>query len=189
MRKMLDLGMLQAQAGQSMQEIIDCSKIKRGNILVVGCSTSEVCGSKIGTDSNETAAGAIMEGLLGASLNDAIFLAIQCCEHLNRALVVERQCAERYNLDVVSVIPVPHAGGALASVAMKSFVDPVIVENVQATAGIDIGHTMIGMHIKSVVVPVRLTANVIGEALVVGAYTRPKLIGGERAYYGQNHIR
>jgi uncharacterized protein (TIGR01440 family) len=158
--------------------------LKPGQILVVGCSTSEVAGKRIGSSGSEELAEVIMSGLLSAVREQGVSLAIQCCEHLNRALVVEEQVAKEHRLTVVEVVPVPEAGGALAARAMDSFSQPVLVENIVAQAGIDIGHTLIGMHLQPVAVPVRIEGlDKLGEAPVVLAKTRPKLIGGARAQY------
>lgn len=154
-----------------------------GQILVVGCSTSEVRGSAIGTDGSVEVAEAILQSLRDEMYQWEGFLAIQCCEHLNRALVIEREAQEAYGLEEVSVVPVPHAGGALAAQAIKDFVDPVVVESIQGHGGIDIGSTLIGMHLKKVAVPIRLQQKTIGQAHVTAAWTRPKLIGGCRAVY------
>lgn len=180
---MVDLELLRSQACEALQGLLDVAHLKPGNIVVVGCSTSEVIGQKIGSASNLEVARAIMDGLLPLIEENGLFLAVQCCEHLNRALVVEEACAERYGLEIVSVIPHPKAGGALATVAMERFTRPVVVEAISAHAGLDIGDTFIGMHLKRVAVPVRLPIKSIGEAHLTLARTRPKLIGGERAKY------
>ena len=154
-----------------------------GQILVVGCSTSEVRGANIGTDGLMDVAEAILNSLHDEIFHWEGFLAIQCCEHLNRALVVEREVMELYGLEEVSVVPVAHAGGALAAQAMQNFIDPVVVESIAAHGGIDIGATLIGMHLRKVAVPLRLQQKTIGHAGVTVAWTRPKLIGGARAIY------
>ncbi|WP_373453636.1 TIGR01440 family protein [Paucisalibacillus globulus] len=158
--------------------------LKSGSIFVTGCSTSEVAGEHIGTSGNEDIAAQLFSALTAAKLRTGIHLAFQCCEHLNRALVVERETAEEFGLEEVSVIPVPKAGGAMASYAYKHMENPVVVEHLKAHAGIDIGETMIGMHLKHVAVPIRLNQRYIGQARVNAAKTRPKLIGGSRAFYG-----
>ena len=165
-------------------EIENKNMLKNGSIFVTGCSTSEVAGEHIGTAGSEDIAAQIFSSLMGLKLRTGIHLAFQCCEHLNRALVVERETAEEYRLEEVSVIPIPKAGGAMASYAYKHMENPVVVEQIQAHAGIDIGETMIGMHLKHVAVPVRLDQRYIGKARINAAKTRPKLIGGERAFYG-----
>lgn len=172
---------IQIQAKNAVEEIINISGIKKGNILVVGCSTSEICGDKIGTNSNLDVARAAFKGIYDAANEKGIYIAAQCCEHLNRAIIIERQ-AVPYS-EIVNVVPFPKAGGSLATVAYETFSDPVAVEEIKADAGIDIGGTLIGMHLKKVAVPVRLSNNRIGEAVVAAARTRPKFIGGERAHY------
>lgn len=179
----MNYAQLKGQIRQALEELLNVAKLRAKQILVVGCSTSEVGGQKIGTGYSLEVAEALLQGLM-PSLNDKeIFLAIQCCEHLNRALVVERACQEYYNLEEVSVYPMQGAGGSMAHQAMKVFKDPVVVEKIQAHAGLDIGDTFIGMHLKPVAVPVRGTINTIGAAHLTMARTRPKLIGGERAHY------
>ena len=153
------------------------------HILVVGCSTSEVAGKKIGTAGTEQVAEMIFSRLKSFSEKTGAALAFQCCEHLNRALVVERQTAEEKNLEEVTVVPVRTAGGAMATYAFEHFKDPVVVEHINADAGIDIGDTFIGMHIKHVAVPIRTAQKTVGDAHVTLAKTRPKLIGGARAVY------
>ncbi len=171
------------QAYATAREIIETAKLKKGNILVVGCSTSEVTGSKIGTNSSPDTANNLFDGIKKAADEKGVFIAAQCCEHLNRAIIIE--AAAVYG-DTVNVVPQPKAGGSFATAAYKAFKEPVAVEEIKADAGIDIGFTMIGMHLKKVAVPVRLQNNRIGEALVLGARCRPKFIGGERAAYDEN---
>ena len=153
---------------------------------MVGCSTSEVLGSKIGTNSNPNTAKEIFEALHDFVKEQGIHLAIQCCEHLNRAIITERAAVP--GADIVNVVPQPKAGGSLATVAYAGFSDPIAVETIQADAGIDIGFTLIGMHLKKVAVPVRLEHNRIGEAMIIAARTRPKFIGGIRAIYDENML-
>lgn len=164
-----------------INELIEKAKLKAGNIVVVGCSTSEVVGSTIGTNSNFDVAGEIFKALYDSAKEKGIYLAIQCCEHLNRAIITEREAVPF--AEEVNVVPQPKAGGSLATQAYKAFKNPIAVEEIKADAGIDIGFTLIGMHLKKVAVPLRLENNKIGEALVVAARTRPKFIGGERAIY------
>lgn len=152
-------------------------------LLVIGCSTSEVVGEAIGTSSTMDVAASIFSSLEAFQQQTGVKLAFQSCEHLNRALVVERETAQRYGYEKVSAVPVRSAGGAMATYAYHHFNDPVLVEFVKADAGIDIGDTFIGMHLKHVAVPVRSEVKTIGEAHVTMARTRPKLIGGERAVY------
>jgi len=167
----------------AVKELITVAGLKKGQVLVVGCSTSEVRGQCIGSSGSKEVAGRIMTALKEVCHSSGVAIAIQCCEHLNRALVVERSVMEQYGLDEVSVVPVSGAGGALAAEAMSSLSDPVVVEKVQAHAGLDIGLTLIGMHLKPVAVPVRLKQKYVGQAFLNAARTRPKLIGGERAVY------
>lgn len=152
-------------------------------LFVIGCSTSEVIGEKIGTHGAEDVAHTLFDAFLTFQKETNVALAFQCCEHLNRALVVERKTAEQYGFEQVSVVPKPFAGGHMATYAYEHLADPVMVEFIKADAGIDIGDTFIGMHIKHVAVPVRATKNKIGQAHVALVKTRPKLIGGERACY------
>ena len=168
-------------AKKTAEEIIEKAGLTRGNILVVGCSTSEVMGSKIGTDSNYETATAIYEGIASVCDEKGIYIAAQCCEHLNRAIIIEK--AAIGNAPYCNVVPQPKAGGSFATNAYKHFNCPVAVEHISADAGIDIGFTLIGMHLKEVAVPLRLENNKIGEAMVLAARTRAKFIGGERAIY------
>ncbi|TWG32066.1 uncharacterized protein (TIGR01440 family) [Geobacillus sp. C56-T2] len=155
----------------------------RGDLVVIGCSTSEVLGERIGTAGSMDVAAMLFAELEAWRRDTGIALAFQCCEHLNRALVVERETAKTHGLEIVSVVPVPKAGGAMAAYAYRQFADPVVVETIRADAGIDIGHTLIGMHLKPVAVPVRVPIKHVGSACVTLAKTRPKLIGGARAVY------
>lgn len=156
---------------------------KKGSVFVIGCSSSEIAGGKIGKDSSEEIGRAVFETAYKILAKKGLYLACQCCEHLNRALVVEEECAEKYGYEPVSVVPWLHGGGSFATAAYKGFKKPVVVESVKANAGIDIGDVLIGMHLKNVAVPVHPDQNTIGNAHVVAAWTRPKLIGGERAKY------
>ncbi len=174
---------ISAAAKTAINELIAESGIRRGDILVVGCSSSEILGSKIGKGSSFEAARAVFSEIYPALKEKGIYLAAQCCEHLNRAIVIERECAEKYGLEIVSVIPQPKAGGSFATICHESFDSPAVVENIKAHAGIDIGGTLIGMHLRAVAVPVRLSLSKIGEANIICARTRPKYIGGERAKY------
>ena len=175
---------LEKQGYNSALEIIKVAKLNKGDILVVGCSTSEVLGEKIGTASSPDAAKAVFLGIYKAAKEFGVFIAAQCCEHLNRAIIIEKSAA--MNAEIVNVVPQPKAGGSFATAAYNAFENPVAVEEIKAQAGIDIGFTMIGMHIKKVAVPVRLDNNKIGNATVLAARSRPKYIGGERAFYNQN---
>ncbi|NLK45304.1 MAG: TIGR01440 family protein [Treponema sp.] len=156
---------------------------KKNSIFVIGCSSSEIAGGKIGKNSSEEIGQAVFKTAYSYLSKKGLYLACQCCEHLNRALVVEEECAEKYSLELVSVVPHLHGGGAFATAAYKGFKNPVVVERVKASAGIDIGDVLIGMHLKDVAVPVHPEQKTIGEAHVVAAWCRPKLIGGERARY------
>ena len=175
---------IKASAIKTAEEIIEKAGLTRGNILVVGCSTSEVMGAKIGTDSNYETATAIYEGIASVCDEKGIFIAAQCCEHLNRAIIIEKEAIG--NGDCCNVVPQPKAGGSFATNAYRHFRHPVAVEHIKGDAGIDIGFTLIGMHLKEVAVPLRLTNNKIGEAMVLAARTRLKFIGGERAIYDEN---
>ena len=172
------------QTSATIRELVEKAKVKPGNIVVVGCSTSEVLGSKIGTNSNPDTAKEIFAALQDCAKEFGFYLAIQCCEHLNRAIITERSAVP--NGELVNVVPQPKAGGSLATAAYAAFDDPVAVETIQADAGMDIGFTLIGMHLKKVAVPVRLENNRIGEALIIAARTRPKFIGGIRAIYDED---
>lgn len=174
------------QAKAAISELIEKSKLTKGNIIVVGCSTSEVIGAKIGTNSSMDTAVEIFSALFETANEYGIHLAVQCCEHLNRAIVTERNTLPF--AETVNVVPQSKAGGSLATVAYKTFTDPIVVEEIKADAGIDIGLTLIGMHLKRVAVPLRLENNKIGEALITSARTRPKFIGGERAVYDEGKL-
>lgn len=174
---------IKSDATAVFSEIIDKASLKANQVLVIGCSTSEIIGDTIGTHSSVDAAKALYDGFYDMLKEKGIYIAVQCCEHLNRALVVERELAEKRNLEIVSVIPQPKAGGSSATTAYSLMDDPVLVEHIKADAGVDIGFTLIGMHLKDVAVPLRLDNKYIGKAQIVSAYTRPKYIGGERAVY------
>lgn len=175
---------LKEQSQNAIKELLSKAKLKKGDILVVGCSTSEVMGSKIGTNSDVDAAKEIFDGINGVLKENGIYLAVQCCEHLNRAIVIEREAA--CGAEIVNVVPQKKAGGSLATVAYANFTNPVVVEEIKADAGLDIGDTLIGMHLKKVAVPVRIETKNIGKANVVCARVRPKFIGGIRAVYDEN---
>jgi uncharacterized protein (TIGR01440 family) len=175
---------LEKQAGNVAIEIVEKAGLKKGQILVVGCSSSEICGDKIGSNSNLQVAEAVFKGIYDVVKERGIYLAAQCCEHLNRAIIVER-AAVPYS-EAVNVVPQPKAGGSFGTTAYKTFNEPVALEEIKADAGIDIGGTLIGMHLKKVAVPVKLEHNKIGEANILAARVRPKFIGGERAVYNEN---
>ena len=169
---------IKKEAEEAAEELIETAKLEEGEILVVGCSTSEAAGEKIGTFSNKDLGTAIT-----AAQRHGIYVAAQCCEHLNRALILEKEAAQKYGFEIVSVVPQPKAGGSFATAAYRGLKNAVAVEYIQAHAGMDIGDTLIGMHLKHVAVPVRISKKKIGEANLVCARTRPKYIGGERAVY------
>ena len=174
---------IQAEARQAVEELLEQAKLKKGDVFVVGCSSSEIVGGHIGKDSSLEAARAVYAGIAPVLAENGIWLAAQCCEHLNRAIIIEREAAEKYGWEEVCVVPRPHAGGSWATTCWKQFHDPIAVEEIKAHAGIDIGGTLIGMHLKEVAVPVRLENNTIGAAHLLAARVRPKFIGGERAHY------
>ena len=176
---------LYAAAHDAAEELISIAKLKEHDLLVVGCSTSEAAGQKIGTDSRPEMAEEIFSGIRDAAEEKGVYLAAQCCEHLNRALILEEEAAEARGYEPVNVVPQPKAGGSFATAAYRNFSHPVAVEHIRADAGMDIGDTLIGMHLKDVAVPVRLRITKIGSAHLVCARTRPKFIGGERAHYDE----
>ena len=175
---------LTKQAENVTKEIVEKAGLKKGQILVVGCSSSEICGDRIGTNSNLEVAQAVFKGIYGVLQEKGIYLAAQCCEHLNRAIIVERKAVPV--ADIVNVVPQPKAGGSFGTTAYKTFEEPVALEEIKADAGIDIGGTLIGMHLKKVAVPVKLENRKIGEANVLAARVRPKFIGGQRAIYDEH---
>ncbi|NLB88863.1 MAG: TIGR01440 family protein [Syntrophomonadaceae bacterium] len=179
----MNLANITADTTLALKELLEVANLKPKEILVVGCSTSEIAGHHIGKNSSLDIGHQVMDALIPIAKEYDIFLAIQCCEHLNRALVVEQECLEKYNFEIVNVVPYEKAGGSLATVAMSRFKEPVVIEKIIAHAGIDIGDTFIGMHLKPVAVPVRATIKQIGYAHLTMARTRPKLIGGARAKY------
>lgn len=178
------LNTLYNEAALAAEEIIEKAHLTAGQILVVGCSTSEILGSRIGSNSSPDAANAVFSGIYDTLKAKGIFLAAQCCEHLNRAIITERAAVPAG--EFVNVVPQPKAGGSFATTAYKTFSDPVAVEEIRADAGLDIGGTLIGMHLKKVAVPVRLSADHLGEAIILCARVRPKFIGGVRAVYDEN---
>ncbi len=176
---------LYKQVKQATVELLAAAKLKKGDLLVVGCSSSEIGGSRIGSDSRPETAEAVFSAIHEVVKAGGVYLAAQCCEHLNRALVVEEAYAEAHDLEIVNAVPQPKAGGSFATAAYKGFENPALVEEVRADAGMDIGGTLIGMHMKRVAVPVRLSLDHIGEAILLAARTRPKYVGGARAVYDQ----
>lgn len=181
--KNIDLEKIIEDTKSVVNELLDAKPLEEGSILVVGCSSSEVANRMIGSFSSEEIGKTIFETLYEITKERKIYLATQCCEHLNRALIVEKACAKEHRLTIVNVMPQLKAGGSFSTAAFHGFENAVAVENIQADAGIDIGDTLIGMHLKPVVVPYRTTCQSIGNAHVVCAYTRYKYIGGERAIY------
>ena len=177
---------IEQEARQAVTELLAEAKLKKGDVFVVGCSSSEIVGGHIGKDSSLEAARAVYAGIAPVLAENGIWLAAQCCEHLNRAIIIEREAAEKYGWEEVCVVPRPHAGGSWATTCWKNFRDPVAVEEIRAHAGIDIGGTLIGMHLKQVAVPVRLQLDHIGSAILLAARVRPKFIGGVRAVYDQD---
>ena len=174
------------QAKAAIEELAQKANLKKGDIVVIGCSTSEVIGSKIGTNSSPDTAKMLFEAIYEYTESHGIYIAAQCCEHLNRAIITEKEAIG--NADIVNVVPQPKAGGSFATQAYAHFKNPVAVEEIKADAGLDIGLTLIGMHLKKVAVPVRLENNRIGQAIVNAARTRPKFIGGVRAVYNQEML-
>ena len=171
------------QARTVVTELLEQANMRPGSLLVIGCSSSEMVGEKIGKGSSMGAAQAAFAGIAPVLREQGIELAVQCCEHLNRALIMERRVAEKRGYEIVNVVPQPKAGGSFAVTAWNAMEDPVAVEEIKAEAGIDIGGTLIGMHLRRVAVPVRTSLNKIGDAIVLCARTRPKFIGGCRAVY------
>ena len=172
---------IRLQAEAAAKELLDIAGLKAGDLFVVGCSSSEIVGERIGKGSSMEAAQAVFSGIYPVLKERGIYLAAQCCEHLNRAIIIEQAAVP--DAEFVNVVPQPKAGGSFATTAYQTFEHPVALEEIKADAGIDIGDTFIGMHLKKVAVPVRLTNHEIGEAHITAARVRPKFIGGERAHY------
>lgn len=172
------------QARQAVTELLERARLEPGDIFVVGCSSSEVGGHRIGSDSSPEVAQAILDGIYPILKEKCIYLAAQCCEHLNRAIIVEAEAVP--GADICNVVPQPKAGGSFATAAYHGFQHPVALEEIRADAGLDIGGTLIGMHLKKVAVPVRLEQDHIGSAILLAARVRPKFIGGERAVYDES---
>lgn len=181
----MDYAKLTAQARQAAEELLQAAHLETGDIFVVGCSSSEIMGGRIGKDSSMEAAAAVLTGVLPPLQEQGVYLAAQCCEHLNRALILEEEAAERYGYEQVNVVPQPKAGGSFATAAYHTFAHPAAVEHIRAAAGMDIGDTLIGMHLKEVAVPVRIERRQIGAARVICARTRLKFTGGARAVYDE----
>ncbi|MBR6626864.1 MAG: TIGR01440 family protein [Lachnospiraceae bacterium] len=178
-----DMTIIGEEAYRAAKELIDTAKLEKGQMLVVGCSTSEVAGASIGSYSSPELAEVVFGGIYQATQEAGVYLVAQCCEHLNRALILEKEAADAYGYEIVNVMPQPKAGGSFATAAYKAFEHPVAVEHVKAHGGMDIGDTLIGMHLRDVAVPIRVRTTEIGDAHVVCARTRAKYIGGCRAIY------
>lgn len=178
-----------SQLVESAEELIEIAQPRAGQIFVLGCSTSEIQGAKIGSKANPNLAVEMFKAIKDVVEGHGLCLAIQCCEHLNRSLVVEAFTCDKYNLTEVTVRPIAHAGGSMATAAYENFNSPVVVETISAHLGMDIGQTLIGMHLKRVAVPVRIRHKMIGEAILTAARTRPPLVGGERAAYPVKNLR
>ena len=194
----MDYTQLTAQARQATEELLEAAHLETGDIFVVGCSSSEIMGGRIGKDSSMEAGAAraagggvhtVLAGVLPPLQEQGVYLAAQCCEHLNRSIVIEREAAKANGYQIVSAIPQPHAGGSWATNCWQRFNDPVLVEEVRAAAGMDIGGTLIGMHLRRVAGPGRLSMDHIGHAILLCARTRPPFIGGSRAVYSQEEVR
>ncbi|MDQ1289224.1 MAG: hypothetical protein QG622_2790 [Actinomycetota bacterium] len=179
----MDYALIEQQTRALLGGLAEVGRLRPGTVLVIGCSTSEIAGERIGTAGSEAVAAAVFAAVRKGQDEIGFRPAFQCCEHLNRALVVERGLMEERDLEEVSVVPVPRAGGAMAAFAFREAKDPVVVAHLRAEAGIDIGGTLIGMHVKHVAVPVKCAVRQIGAAHVTAAGHRPPLIGGPRAVY------
>ncbi len=179
------LDQVKEEAKRAALLLLDAAKLSQGDILVVGCSSSEVTGERIGTASSLETAQAVFAGIYQEVCDKGVYLAAQCCEHLNRALIIEKELAVRERLPIVNVVPQPKAGGSFGTTAYSRFREPVAVEHIKAQAGMDIGDTLIGMHLQDVAVPVRIAVKQIGQAHLVCARTRGKFIGGVRAVYDE----
>ena len=179
---------IEQQARIAVEQVLEQAKLQIGDLFVIGCSTSEVGGSRIGSASSVELAETIYRGVISALEPRGIALAAQCCEHLNRALIIERETAERYGYEPVNVLPQPKAGGSFATTCWKNFAHPVAVEHIRAHAGLDIGSTLIGMHLREVAVPVRIAQQTIGDARLTAARTRLRFIGGVRAHYQEDQL-
>lgn len=178
------LAQVKEDSANAARQLAEAARLHKGQIVVVGCSTSEVVGHNVGSWSTPEVANAIFEGLNSVFAPMGVYIAAQCCEHLNRALIVEHEAVP--NGEIVNVMPQPKAGSSFATAAYQNFRHPVALEEIRADAGLDIGGTLIGMHLKKVAVPVRLQQNHIGQAILLAARVRPKFIGGERAIYDES---
>ena len=174
---------IKSDAAIAASELVEAAHLKKGDIVVIGCSTSETLGNQVGSHSVPEVGKAIYEGLQSVFGALGIYIAAQCCEHLNRAIIIEHEAVP--STEIVNVVPQPKAGGSFATACYAAFQAPVAIEHIKANAGLDIGGTLIGMHLREVAVPVRLKQNHIGKAILIAARTRPKFIGGERAHYDE----
>lgn len=175
---------IKIQSGSLARELCEEARLKKGQIVIVGCSSSEIAGHNVGSLSSPEIGQAVFEGIYKVLAEKGIYLAAQCCEHLNRTVIIERDAV--IDREIVNVVPQPKAGGSFASAVYNGLGDPVAVEEIRADAGLDIGGTLIGMHLKKVAVPLRLKTKHIGQAPVNAARTRPKFIGGSRAVYNES---
>ena len=180
---MTSLQQVQSQLSQLLNELEQQIQFQPKQLFVIGCSTSEIVGSRIGTSGAIEVAEVLFDEFTKFAQKHGLYLVFQGCEHINRALTMEAEAAQLYSLEPVTVVPAKHAGGSMSAYAFTKFENAVVVEHVRAHSGIDIGQTMIGMHLKEVAIPIRTSIRQIGEAIVTIANTRPKLIGGERAVY------
>ena len=173
------------QTKQAIDELLKAERdgLRPVKLLVIGGSSSEIAGGVIGHNSTYELGEAVSRAALDMAVARSFDVAFQCCEHLNRALVMERTAAEARGYEIVCVVPQPKAGGSLATSAWRAMKDPVAVLEISADAGLDVGQTLIGMHLRRVAVPVRLSFDRIGQARITAARTRPMLVGGERARY------
>ncbi len=177
---------IKEQARVTVLEILEQAKLREGSIFVVGCSSSTVCGEGYGKASSMEIAQALFDGIYPELESRGIILAAQCCEHLNRAMITTRRAAISQGRDIVNVVPQPKAGGSFATISYNTLEDAVAVEKIRADAGMDIGGVLIGMHLREVAVPLNLKNNMIGQAHITAARTRPKFIGGDRAHYDES---
>ncbi len=177
----MDISLIKKQLTEAAEELLTKTDLKKGSVVVIGCSSSEILGSTMGTNSMPELGETVYKTLYDVFSKKGIYIAAQCCEHLNRAIIIEKEAAG--NNDIVCAVPKPKAGGSFATAAWKNMKEPVTLEHIKADAGLDIGGVLIGMHLKDVAVPAKLSVKNIGEAVLLGAYTRPKFIGGSRAQY------
>jgi len=174
---------LHDEAAELFYDFLQAAMPPAGGLMVIGCSTSEILGGHIGKNGCRSLGGVLAEAALAEAASYGVNAAAQCCEHLNRALVLEKATALRLNLNIVSAVPKPHAGGSFAAAFYQQLKEPVLVETITADCGLDIGQTLIGMHLRRVAVPLRLPQKTLGQAVITAAASRPPLIGGERAEY------